>query len=128
MTEKLTDYEYSILDEVRRDEINQAIEKAEKYDEQKYHYEKNYEKAVEYFPTLTEKQYEEFSSLCTILTWIANELSNQNEQEQQIKQLKDRSVFIKCKLPECFPEHKYIEKDSIFYCEKLPDIGEVNWD
>ena len=32
MVEQLNDYEYSILDEIRRDEINQAIEKAEKWD------------------------------------------------------------------------------------------------
>lgn len=32
MTDKLTDYEYSILDEIRRDEINQAIDKSKKWD------------------------------------------------------------------------------------------------
>ena len=39
----------------------------------------------------------------------------------------NKGVFVKCKLPECFPEHKYIEKEDIFYCKKL-NIGDVNWD
>jgi len=55
-------------------------------------------------------------------------LEQKNQQlEAKVKKLEERPVFVKCKEPQCFPEHKYHEKDSIFYCEKL-DIGEVNWD
>lgn len=39
----------------------------------------------------------------------------------------NKGVFVKCKRPECFPEHQYFEKEGIFYCDRL-DIGEVNWD
>lgn len=43
------------------------------------------------------------------------------------KQIERKNVFVKCKAPECFPEHKYNESENIFYCEKL-EIGSVNWD
>lgn len=43
------------------------------------------------------------------------------------KQIEKKNVFVKCKAPECFPEHKYNEFENIFYCEKL-EIGSVNWD
>lgn len=49
------------------------------------------------------------------------------EKQSKAEERFNKGVFVKCKLPECFPEHKYIEKEDIFYCERL-DIGEVNWD
>ncbi|MEK6829259.1 MAG: hypothetical protein AABY15_03965 [Nanoarchaeota archaeon] len=128
MTEKLSDYEYSILDEIRRDEINQAIEKAEKYDKIK-------DESLILNPDLLE-QNKSLSDENKMFRDKINELEAESakrgliigDKDEQIVRLKERGVFVKCKLPECFPEHKYIEKDNIFYCEKLTNIGEVNWD
>ena len=52
---------------------------------------------------------------------------SKSEKPSKAKERFNKCVFIKCKLAECFPEHKYIEKEDIFYCEKL-NIGDVNWD
>jgi len=46
---------------------------------------------------------------------------------ENIHNVGSRPLFIHCKSKECFPTHKYIQQDNIFYCHKLK-IGRMVWD
>jgi len=59
------------LSNLNQYDFDVLVEKAKKYDEQKYIYEKNFDKVN----NITEEEYEKYSSLCVCMTWIANELS-----------------------------------------------------
>lgn len=51
-------------------------------------------------------------------------------EQWRVSQVADESeLFILCKAPECFPEHKLVKRaERVNICESLDQIGAVNWD